>query len=165
MKHKSEKMVDYVKHFDYIGALLYTAGLLLFILGLSWGGNVHPWKSAAVLATLLVGVALLAAFVLWEIYAPLREPLVPMRLFKNGPWIVSTVVLGVGAGIYYAFAIIWYVFEPRPNAGPALTLQAYYGSCFVCRWRPDVWWVARKSRWSRTTGRRKYWWTACYSPW
>lgn len=99
--------MDYVKHFDYIGVFLYALGLLLFIMGLSWGGTVYAWKSAAVIATLLVGVALLAAFTLWEIYAPLKEPLVPMHLFKNGPWVVSTVVLGVGAGMYYAFAIIW----------------------------------------------------------
>ena len=101
--------MDYIKHFDYVGAFLYALGLLLFIMGLSWGGSVHPWKSAAVIATLLVGVALLAAFTLWEIYAPLKEPLVPMHLFRNGPWIMSTIILGVGAGMYYAFAIIWSV--------------------------------------------------------
>jgi hypothetical protein len=107
MKHRSERMMDYVKHFDYVGAFLYTLGLLLFIMGLSWGGSVHPWKSAYVIVTIIVGVALLAAFTLWEMYAPLKEPLVPMHLFKNGPWVTSTIVLGVGAGMYYAFAIIW----------------------------------------------------------
>jgi hypothetical protein len=107
MKHRHEKVMDYVKHFDYFGAFLYALGLLLFIMGLSWGGAVHPWKSAWVLVTLLVGIALLVAFALWEIYAPLREPLVPMHLFKNLPWVFSTIVLGVGAGMYYAFAIIW----------------------------------------------------------
>jgi hypothetical protein len=29
-----------------------------------------------------------------------------MHLFRNGPWVMSTIVLGVGAGMYYAFAII-----------------------------------------------------------
>jgi len=107
MKHKSERVMDYVKTFDYIGTLLYTAGLLLFLLGLSWGGSVYPWTSAHVIATLVVGVLTLAAFALYETYAPLKEPLVPMHLFKNGPWVMSTVVLGVGAGMYYAFALIW----------------------------------------------------------
>ena len=52
---------------------------------------------------------LLVVFVLWEGYAPelmLKEPLVPMYLFRNRPWITPTVVLGVGAGICYAFALI-----------------------------------------------------------
>ena len=53
---------------------------------------------------------LLVVFVLWESYAPelmLKEPFVPMYLFRNGPWITSIVVLGVGAGMYYAFALIY----------------------------------------------------------
>ncbi|QDS75827.1 hypothetical protein FKW77_001054 [Venturia effusa] len=107
MKHGSESVLKYVKDFDYIGTLLYSLGLLLFIMGLSWGGSVHPWRSAAVLVTTLGGVALLVAFMLWELYANLNEPLVPIGLFKNLPWAMSTVVLGVGAGMYYAFAIIW----------------------------------------------------------
>lgn len=52
---------------------------------------------------------LLVVFVLWESYAPesiLKEPLVPMYLFRNRPWITLTAVLGVGAGMYYTFALI-----------------------------------------------------------
>lgn len=94
--------MKYIKEFDYIGTFLYSLGLLLFIMGLSWGGSVHPWKSASVIATLLVGVGLLVAFTLWELYANLKEPLVPMHLFKNLPWVFSTLILGVGAGMYYA---------------------------------------------------------------
>jgi hypothetical protein len=45
-------------------------------------------------------------FVLWEIYAPIKEPLVPMHLFKSGRWTCSVVLLGLGAGVYYAFSII-----------------------------------------------------------
>lgn len=46
-------------------------------------------------------------FALWEVYAPLKEPLIPLRLFKDGRWVVACVLLGLGAGVYYAFAIIW----------------------------------------------------------
>ena len=46
-------------------------------------------------------------FFLWEAYAPLKEPLLPMHLFKSGRWLASCVLLGIGAGVYYAFAIIW----------------------------------------------------------
>lgn len=102
MKHGSESVLKYVKEFDYVGTFLYSLGLLLFIMGLSWGGSVHPWKSAVVLVAILGGVALLIAFTLWELYADLKEPLVPMHLFKNLPWVMSTIVLGVGAGMYYA---------------------------------------------------------------
>lgn len=52
-------------------------------------------------------MAILVAFVLWEIYAPLQEPLVPMKLFKDAGWVAACVLLGLGAAVYYAMAIIW----------------------------------------------------------
>ena len=54
-----------LKDMDYLGILLFVGGLILFLLGLSWGGQVYPWKSAHTLATLLIGVALLVGFFLW----------------------------------------------------------------------------------------------------
>lgn len=59
--------------------------------------QVYPWTSAHVLATLLVGAAILAVFVLWEIYGPMEEPLVPMKLFKDLGWVAACVLLGLGA--------------------------------------------------------------------
>ena len=44
---------------DYGGIFLFTAGMVLFLIGLSWGGTVYPWKSARVLCTLLIGIACL----------------------------------------------------------------------------------------------------------
>jgi hypothetical protein len=32
-----------VKSFDYIGISLFTASLVLFLLGLSFGGTTYPW--------------------------------------------------------------------------------------------------------------------------
>jgi hypothetical protein len=32
-----------VKSFDYTGISLFTAGLVLFLLGLSFGGATYPW--------------------------------------------------------------------------------------------------------------------------
>ncbi|KAJ4367699.1 hypothetical protein N0V83_007284 [Neocucurbitaria cava] len=68
---------------------------------------VYPWKSAAVISAIVVGFAVLVVFVLWEIYAPIKEPLIPMHLFQNGRWVAAVVLLGLGAGVYYAFSIVW----------------------------------------------------------
>jgi MFS family permease len=104
-KHgKRESKMDWVKHFDYIGTLLYAAGLTMFLLGLSWGGTTYPWKSAEVLSFILIGLGCLVIFVFWELYAPLREPLVPLSLFKHRPWVISAILTGIGAGVYYAGA-------------------------------------------------------------
>lgn len=67
----------------------------------------YPWDSAIVISFLVVGVAVLVAFALWEIYAPLREPLLPVKLFKRFSWVAVSVDLGLGASVYYAMAIIW----------------------------------------------------------
>jgi predicted MFS family arabinose efflux permease len=54
------------------------------VLGLVWGlvrGNAAGWGSAEVLAALAGGLALLGAFVAWELRAP--SPMLPMRLFRS----------------------------------------------------------------------------------
>jgi len=96
-----------VKNFDYVGAFLYAVGLVLFLLGLSWGGSTYPWNSAIVVSFIVIGFATLVSFVLWELYAPLEEPLVPVALFTHRPYVVSVILAGLGAGVYYAGAIIW----------------------------------------------------------
>ena len=108
-KHREDinSKMYWVKNFDYVGTFLFAAGIVVFILGLSWGGSVYPWKSGAVISAIIVGFAVLGIFVLWEIYGPLKQPFMPMRLFLNGRWSAATVLLGLGAGVYYAFAIVW----------------------------------------------------------
>ena len=86
---------------------LYIAGFVLFLFGLSEGGAVYPWSHPQVISMIVIGFATLVAFVLWECYAPLREPFVPMKLFKDGKWAAACVLVGIGAGVYYAFAIVW----------------------------------------------------------
>jgi hypothetical protein len=108
-KHRDDEndsVMYWVKHFDYLGTFLFAAGFVLFLLGLSWGGGVYAWNSAIVIASICTGAGLLVAFVLWETYATLKEPLVPIHLFLNVKWLASGVVLGLGASVYYAFAII-----------------------------------------------------------
>jgi MFS family permease len=54
------------------------------LLGLVWGlvhGNSDGWGSPQIVASLAVGVVLLAAFVAWEARA--KEPMLPLRFFEN----------------------------------------------------------------------------------
>jgi MFS family permease len=61
-----------LKELDYLGIVLFTAGLVLFLLGLSWGGQLYPWASGHTLGTLLVGIVLLVGFFVWGRISPLR---------------------------------------------------------------------------------------------
>jgi EmrB/QacA subfamily drug resistance transporter len=65
---------------DIRGVALVTAGAF----GLVWGlvrGNIAGWDSFEVVATLVGGALLVAAFVAWELRA--REPMLPMRFFRS----------------------------------------------------------------------------------
>jgi Fungal trichothecene efflux pump (TRI12) len=52
-------------------------------MGVSWSGQLYPWKSAHVIATIVVSFLTLVVFTLYEALMPLKEPLVPVYLFKN----------------------------------------------------------------------------------
>ena len=89
-------------------------------MGLSWGGSLYPWKSAHVIATLVVGFLTCVAFVLYgsplqlsyvvnemltlsaECYVRLKRPLIPMHLFKDPDYVVLTIVSAVGGMLYYS---------------------------------------------------------------
>ncbi|CAK7233639.1 hypothetical protein SCUCBS95973_008662 [Sporothrix curviconia] len=64
----------WLRHFDNIGTFLFAAGFVLFLLGLSWGGSTHPWTSAAVICAIVLGVALLVVFGVWETPASSTAP-------------------------------------------------------------------------------------------
>jgi EmrB/QacA subfamily drug resistance transporter len=65
---------------DLVGLGLVSGGLL----GVVWGlvnGNADGWTSGPIVAALVGGALLLAAFVAWESRAP--RPMVPLRLFRD----------------------------------------------------------------------------------
>lgn len=65
---------------DLPGVALASAALFGIVLGLVRGSSLG-WTSAYVLACLMAGTALLAAFIAWEQRA--AEPMLPMRLFRS----------------------------------------------------------------------------------
>lgn len=65
---------------DLVGTVLASAGLLGIVLSIV-RGHEHGWTSAPVLAGFAVGVALLVAFVRWELRTP--APMLPMRFFRS----------------------------------------------------------------------------------
>jgi MFS family permease len=67
---------------DFVGAALALGGTAVLLLGLNWGGGEYAWASAHVVATLVVGVAVCVAFVLWQ-WKGAAFPLVPMHIFRS----------------------------------------------------------------------------------
>lgn len=71
-----------LKAVDWIGTLALVGGLLMFLLGLQFGGTVHPWKSVTVICLLAFGALTLVIFWAVEQYVSLR-PIMPMHLYSN----------------------------------------------------------------------------------
>lgn len=66
--HRNRSRMEQVKRLDFVGLFLFVAGLALFLIGLSWGGQQYPWKSGYVIGTIVSGFASLVAFVVYGIY-------------------------------------------------------------------------------------------------
>lgn len=107
MKNGSKSRVQMLKDFDFVGLFLFIGGLLIFLMGLSWGGGLYPWKSANVIATIVVGFITLVAFVCYEAFRDLPEPVVPVHLFHSFQWVALILVLAISVTVYYAFSIVW----------------------------------------------------------
>ncbi|KAL4999903.1 fungal trichothecene efflux pump [Aspergillus recurvatus] len=92
---------------DFVGIFLFVAGCVVFLIGLSWGGTIHPWVSAPTLCALFIGIATIAAFVLYEGFVCKTRPFMPPRLFKNIGFVAIVADAAVGAMVYYAFTVLW----------------------------------------------------------
>ncbi|OAX80657.1 hypothetical protein ACJ72_05001 [Emergomyces africanus] len=68
---------------DWAGNVIFIAAITSVLLGLSWAGGLHPWLSYNVLVPLLVGMAGLAGFLVFEGSRFAPNPTVPLHLFSN----------------------------------------------------------------------------------
>ncbi|RAL14138.1 trichothecene efflux pump [Aspergillus homomorphus CBS 101889] len=106
-KRGSQSRLDGLKKFDIIGFVLYAGGIVLILLGLSWGGTSYAWDSAHVVAVLVIGFVSVIAFVIYEIYAPLEQPLLPMSLLRNPGYAATVCSALVGNMVYFSMSLLW----------------------------------------------------------
>ncbi|KAF2677351.1 fungal trichothecene efflux pump [Lentithecium fluviatile CBS 122367] len=96
-----------LKTLDWIGIFLFSTGLVVFLIGMNWGGSAYPWKSEQVLGALFAGFFTLVGFCFWEAYSGLDYPLIPMHLFKNIEYDANIACASLAAVVYYANTVIW----------------------------------------------------------
>jgi EmrB/QacA subfamily drug resistance transporter len=75
---------------DYLGASLLAGGLTAVVLYTSLGGTTYAWGAPQMIALLVIGAALLAAFVFVETRA--AEPILPLELFRNRVFTVTSAI-------------------------------------------------------------------------
>ena len=104
------------KALDLVGLALVSGGLL----GLVWGlinGNGHGWTSVTVLAALAGGIALLVAFVTWDLRTV--EPMLPMRFFRNRAFAAgNAAALLMNFGMFGAIFLLTQFFQTAQGYSP-----------------------------------------------
>jgi EmrB/QacA subfamily drug resistance transporter len=78
--------------FDWLGVALSGVGLFLLAFGIQ-EGHAHDW-AGWIIAMIVGGVVVLAAFVFWQSRNK-QEPLVPLSLFRDRNFSVSTIAITV----------------------------------------------------------------------
>jgi EmrB/QacA subfamily drug resistance transporter len=75
---------------DFLGAGLLSSAIVCLLLATVWGGTTYPWGSSQIIG-LFSGSAILTALFIWcETKA--EEPIMPLRLFKNDIFTVSSLM-------------------------------------------------------------------------
>lgn len=92
---------------DWVGGLLSIAGFLLFLMGLQWGSQQYPYKSAHVLVPLILGGLLIIAFCFWEKFGA-KYPMVPGRLKQEPRVLILTLVITFFSGSnFFCLLFFW----------------------------------------------------------
>ncbi|KIW16893.1 hypothetical protein PV08_04083 [Exophiala spinifera] len=108
-----------LKSIDYVGGLLSIIGLTLFLVSLQAGGYSHPWSSAYVLCNLLIGIALILGFVVWE-WKFATNAIVPPELFKGRRTVAVSFLVAFVGGVNFYSSLNFFplesstVFDPNP---------------------------------------------------
>ncbi|KAF4553444.1 Hypothetical protein D9617_7g031720 [Elsinoe fawcettii] len=87
--------LDLFRQLDVVGMLLTVSGIGMFSAALSLGsGAPQGWSTPYVLITLILGFALILAFILWEYKYP--HPLMPMYIWRDTNFSLLMLILTLG---------------------------------------------------------------------
>ncbi|KEF63531.1 uncharacterized protein A1O9_01509 [Exophiala aquamarina CBS 119918] len=120
---------------DYIGAILSITGITIFLVALQAGGYTHAWKSAYVLAQLIIGILLIASWVVWEARFA-KFPMVPKELFQGQRIVGIAFFIAFVAGMNFYSVINFFplsfgaVYDPDPVQVAILLVAAIMMTAF-----------------------------------
>jgi MFS family permease len=80
---REERILSKLKRIDYLGNAILMASSVSVLIALTWAGPIYPWYDARVLVPLLVGLAGLVGFCVYEGSGIPETPVIPLRLFPN----------------------------------------------------------------------------------
>lgn len=91
--------------FDWVGTALMVVAASSLILTTTWGGTQYAWDSGVILGLAVTSVIAWALFVAVELRV--ENPLVPMRLFRNRNFVLTTIAgLAMGVSMFGTMAYL-----------------------------------------------------------
>ncbi|BAM27089.1 MDR family MFS transporter [Corynebacterium ulcerans] len=79
-------------HFDWWGAITMALATTSLVLSVTWGGHDYAWTDPVIIGILLCTLLLVVLLIFIELRVP--EPIIPLTLFKNRNFVLTT-----GAGL------------------------------------------------------------------
>jgi len=102
---------------DYTGAVLLAVFLAALVLVTDLGGLQYDWTSGSMLVLMLTALASLAAFMLIERKA--REPILPLRLFKDRTFTLAALIgVTVGFALFGSVTYLPFFLQVVKGASP-----------------------------------------------
>ncbi|KAM0461534.1 hypothetical protein ACHAPV_004240 [Trichoderma viride] len=75
-------LAEKLRRIDYVGSVVFIASTTSFLIPLTWGGVLYSWDSWRTLVPLILGIAGIALFVIYEAFIA-SNPIIPIELFNN----------------------------------------------------------------------------------
>ncbi|MCL1872048.1 MAG: MFS transporter [Promicromonosporaceae bacterium] len=111
--HRAGKPIDWL---GIMFMVLGTSGIVLLTSWKSLGNASYDWSDGSLIALVAVTVAAVAAFIVTELRV--AEPLIPLRLFKNATFTITTLIgLVLGAGMFSAMSMLPTFLQMSTGAG------------------------------------------------
>ncbi|KAF3124440.1 hypothetical protein TWF703_000429 [Orbilia oligospora] len=123
-----------LKQVDFIGAFLVTAGFALFVFSLTSASKAASgWTSPEILSCLIIGLALVFAFLGWQWYIGRKDnesgvqPLMPLSIWKYPNLGLVMVIVTLGfinfTGVLMFWSTLW--FQEINKVSPLMTTARY----------------------------------------
>ena len=127
----SSSITQKLKRIDWLGNAIFIAATTSFLIPLTWGGVQYPWDSWHTLVPLLIGVAGLVGFTVYEIHVA-AEPTIRFRLLGSYNMAYSLFAGFINNLIVYgALYFLPLYFEAVRGYNPVLSGVALFPATFT----------------------------------
>ncbi|GAA5146862.1 hypothetical protein GCM10025768_06030 [Microbacterium pseudoresistens] len=102
---------------DYMGIVLLAVGVSTLLIWVSMGGNQFDWDSSTSLTLGVIAVVAILAFIAVEFFV--KEPIVPMSLFRNRTFTLSVIAsIAIGVSMFATSVFLAQYFQLARGATP-----------------------------------------------